>query len=130
MADENKTPEPKAGAQRQKRNEESTKKTNLIEKKKARFKALQESAKGEGSAKTSPMRTERAFENFRSPRNAKTYFADEPGSKYEGMAKEALEKQIKTIRSPSFKVLAKGGRAGYSVGGKAVRGVSKILLKK
>ena len=25
---------------------------------------------------------------------------------------------------------AKGGRAGYSVGGKAVRGVSKILLKK
>ena len=26
--------------------------------------------------------------------------------------------------------LKKGGRAGYSVGGKAVRGVSKILLKK
>ena len=25
---------------------------------------------------------------------------------------------------------AKGGRAGYSVGGKAFRGVSKILLKK
>ena len=25
---------------------------------------------------------------------------------------------------------SKGGRAGYSVGGKAVRGVSKILLKK
>ena len=25
---------------------------------------------------------------------------------------------------------AKGGRAGYSVGGKAIRGVSKILLKK
>ena len=25
---------------------------------------------------------------------------------------------------------SKGGRAGYSVGGKAIRGVSKILLKK
>ena len=25
---------------------------------------------------------------------------------------------------------AKGGRAGYSVGGKAIKGVSKILLKK
>ena len=24
---------------------------------------------------------------------------------------------------------AKGGRAGYSVGGKAIRGVSKILIK-
>ena len=31
---------------------------------------------------------------------------------------------------PSTKFLAKGGRAGYSVGGKAIKGVSKILLKK
>ena len=31
---------------------------------------------------------------------------------------------------PSTKLLAKGGRAGYSVGGKAIKGVSKILLKK
>jgi len=106
-----------AARARQKRNEESTKKTNLIEKKKARFKALQESARGEGSAKTSPMRTERAFDKFRNPRNAKTYFADEPGSKYEGMAKEALEKQIKAIRNPSFQVMAKGGRAGYKNAG-------------
>jgi hypothetical protein len=87
-----------AAKQRQKRDEESTKKTNLIEKKKAKFKALQESARGEGSAKTSPMRTERAFDKFRSPRNAKEYFADKPGSKYEGMAKEDLEEQIKAIR--------------------------------
>ena len=110
-----------AARQRRKRMEESTKKTNLIEKKKARFKALQESARGEGSAKTSPMRTERAFENFRSPRNAKIYFADEPGSKYEGMAKEKLEKQIETIRDPSFKMMAKGGRAGYKAGGKGCK---------
>jgi glutaredoxin 2 len=88
-----------AAKQRQKRDEESTKKTNLIEKKKARFKALQESARGEGSAKTSPMRTERAFDKFRSPRNAKEYFADKPGSKYEGMAKENLEEQTKAIET-------------------------------
>jgi hypothetical protein len=31
---------------------------------------------------------------------------------------------------PSTKFFAKGGRAGYSVGGKAIKGVSKILLKK
>jgi hypothetical protein len=114
-----------AAKQRQKRDEESTKKTNLIEKKKARFKALQESAIGEGSAKTSPMRTERAFDKFRSPRNAKEYFADKPGSKYEGMAKEDLEKQIKAIRNPSFKVMAKGGRVGFKNGSKGCKLATK-----
>ena len=34
-----------------------------------------------------------------------------------------MDTKIKTI------TLAKGGRAGYSVGGKAIRGVSKILIK-
>ena len=110
-----------AARARQKRMEESTKKTNLIEKKKAKFKALQESARGEGSAETSPMRTERAFEKFRSPKNAKTYFADRPGSKYEGMAKENLEKQIKVIRDPSFKMMAKGGRVGLKSGSKGCK---------
>ena len=114
-----------AAKQRQKRDEESTKKTNLIEKKKAKFKALQESARGEGSAKTSPMRTERAFDKFRSPRNAKEYFADKPGSKYEGMAKENLEKQIKAIRNPSFKVMAKGGRVGFKNGSKGCKLATK-----
>jgi len=114
-----------AAKQRQKRDEESTKKTNLIEKKKAIFKALQESARGEGSAKTSPMRTERAFDKFRSPRNAKEYFADKPGSKYEGMAKENLEKQIKAIRNPSFKVMAKGGRVGFKNGSKGCKLATK-----
>jgi len=123
-----------AAMQRRKRMEESTKKTNLIEKKKAKFKALQESARGEGSAKTSPMRTERAFEKFRSPRNAKTYFADRPGSKYEGMAKERLEKQIKTIRSPLFKIydmgMAKGGRAELKGGGICKRGMNRKAVGK
>jgi hypothetical protein len=114
-----------AAKQRQKRDEESTKKTNLIEKKKAKFKALQESARGEGSAKTSPMRTERAFDKFRSPRNAKEYFADKPGSKYEGMAKENLEEQIKAIRNPSFKVMAKGGRVGFKNGSKGCKLATK-----
>ena len=119
-----------AAMQRRKRMEESTKKTNLIEKKKARFKALQESARGEGSAKTSPMRTERAFEKFRSPTNAKTYFADRPGSKYEGMAKENLEKQIKVIRDPSFKMMAKGGRAMLRGGGICKKGMNKKAVGK
>ena len=114
-----------AAKQRQKRDEESTKKTNLIEKKKAKFKALQESARGEGSAKTSPMRTERAFDKFRSPRNAKEYFADKPGSKHEGMAKENLEEQIKAIRNPSFKVMAKGGRVGFKNGSKGCKLATK-----
>ncbi len=34
------------------------------------------------------------------------------------------------LDQPMFEKFSKGGRAGYSVGGKAIRGVSKILLKK
>jgi hypothetical protein len=71
------------------------------------------------------MRTERAFDKFRSPRNAKEYFADKPGSKYEGMAKENLEEQIKAIRNPSFKVMAKGGRVGFKNGSKGCKLATK-----
>ena len=35
-----------------------------------------------------------------------------------------MDTKIKTI------TMAKGGRAGYSVGGKATKGVSNILIKK
>ena len=34
------------------------------------------------------------------------------------------------LDQPMFEKRSKGGRAGYSVGGKAIKGVSKILLKK
>ena len=34
------------------------------------------------------------------------------------------------LDQPMFEKFSKGGRAGYSVGGKAIKGVSKILLKK
>ena len=40
---------------------------------------------------------------------------------------QTIGAKIRTETEGSF---AKGGRAGYSVGGKAIRGVSKILLKK
>ena len=40
-------------------------------------------------------------------------------------------KRKKTTEVPKYpKELKSGGRAGYSVGGKAIKGVSKILLKK
>ena len=46
-----------------------------------------------------------------------------------GSFKEVADK--KNDRGKVIKIELKGGgRAGYSVGGKAVRGVSKILLKK
>ena len=45
-----------------------------------------------------------------------------------GLTGERGDKAVKDFFKPLK--LAKGGRAGYSVGGKAIKGVSKILLKK
>ena len=42
----------------------------------------------------------------------------------------AAARAVKEVAQEAAIPMAKGGRAGYSVGGKAVRGVSKILLKK
>ena len=45
--------------------------------------------------------------------------------------KDYKTSNIQTRMSPGgYEKLKSGGRAGYSVGGKAIRGVSKILLKK
>ena len=42
-----------------------------------------------------------------------------------------FEREMNKDKAPNpFDLKAKGGRAGYSVGGKAIKGVSKILLKK
>ena len=44
--------------------------------------------------------------------------------------KKMKKKKNKNGNIEFVELKAKGGRAGYSVGGKAIRGVSKILLKK
>ena len=54
-----------------------------------------------------------------------------PANKHKSMKFEKMKKTTNSDGNIEFVELkAKGGRAGYSVGGKAVRGVSKILLKK
>ena len=54
-----------------------------------------------------------------------------PANKHKSLQ---LKKMKKTENSKGdieiVDLKAKGGRAGYSVGGKAIKGVSKILLKK
>ena len=46
------------------------------------------------------------------------------------MAKENLEKQIKVIRDPSFKMMAKGGRAMLRGGGICKKGMNKKAVGK
>jgi len=54
-----------------------------------------------------------------------------PANKHKSMQYQKMKKTTNSDGNIEFVELkAKGGRAGYSVGGKAVRGVSKILLKK
>jgi hypothetical protein len=54
-----------------------------------------------------------------------------PANKHKSMKFQKMKKTTNSDGNIDFVELkAKGGRAGYSVGGKAVRGVSKILLKK
>ena len=47
-----------------------------------------------------------------------------------GKSQEVFDEIKASRREAGRTTKAKGGRAGYSVGGKAIRGVSKILLKK
>ncbi len=98
---------------------------------KAKVSGLEESAKKGG------MRADRAFANFRRPEAAKKAalkgdfsknIKDANYYKSIGLTGERGDKAVKDFFKPLK--LAKGGRAGYSVGGKAIKGVSKILLKK
>tara|TARA_R110000751_G_C13464925_1_gene445906 strand:+ start:33 stop:497 length:465 start_codon:yes stop_codon:yes gene_type:complete len=66
---------------------------DLKNKTKARYAAMQETARDT----INPMKAERVFEKFKSPRNAKTFYANEPESKYEGMAPEAMNKRLDDI---------------------------------
>ena len=54
-----------------------------------------------------------------------------PANKHKSLKLKKMKKTKNSNGNIEFVDLkAKGGRAGYSVGGKAIRGVSKILLKK
>ena len=54
-----------------------------------------------------------------------------PANKHKGIKLKKMKKTEDSKGNIDFVDLkAKGGRAGYSVGGKAIKGVSKILLKK
>ena len=88
---------------------------DLKNKTKAKYAAMQETARDT----INPMKAERVFEKFRSPRNAKTFYANEPGSKYEGMASEAMNKRLDLIdkKPEMFKNLKGGGKAKLALRG-------------
>jgi hypothetical protein len=78
-------------------------KNNKIKQVKAKFAALKETARDE----LTPMKSDRVFSKYRRPDSAKEFYADEPGSKYEGMAKEAMKEKINY-----FKNMKQGGLTG------------------
>ena len=97
---------------------ENKKLNNKIKKIKSEFAALKETAKD----KLNPMKADRVFDKYRSPRNAKIFFANEPGSKYEGMADKAMERKIEvTKKNQNLVKMAKGGRAGFKSGSKGCK---------
>ena len=116
------TPGPKAGRpmtreeqpmtrEEQKEANKNKKLNNKIKKIKSEFAALKETARD----KLNPMKADRVFDKYRSPRNAKIFFANEPGSKYEGMADKAMERKIEVTKK-NQNLMAKGGRVGYKSG--------------
>ena len=92
------TPGPKAGRpmtrEEQKEANKNKKLNNKVKKIKSEFAALKETARD----KLNPMKADRVFDKYRSPRNAKIFFANEPGSKYEGMADKAMERKIEVTK--------------------------------
>ena len=82
--------------------------------------------KNKFNCERSPMEVNRVMSKLKSDAQAM-------GGDIKGMdeMKPLKGESMESFKSrPSTKLLAKGGRAGYSVGGKAIKGVSKILLKK
>lgn len=78
-------------------------KNNKIKQVKAKFAALKETARDE----LTPMKSDRVFSKFRRPDSAKEFYADKPGSKYEGLAKQAMKEKI-----DYFKKMKTGGLTG------------------
>ena len=111
---------PKAGRpmtrEEQKEANKNKKLNNKIKKIKSEFAALKETARD----KLNPMKADRVFDKQRSPRNAKIFFANEPGSKYEGMADKAMERKIEVTKK-NQNLMAKGGRAGFKSGSKGCK---------
>ena len=111
---------PKAGRpmtrEEQKEANKNKKLNNKVKKIKSEFAALKETARDE----LNPMKADRVFDKYRSPRNAKIFFANEPGSKYEGMADKAMERKIEVTKK-NQNLMAKGGRAGFKSGSKGCK---------
>ena len=78
-------------------------KNNKIKEVKAKYASLKETARDE----LTPMKSDRVFSKFRRPDSAKEFYADKPGSKYEGMAKEAMQNRINY-----YKNMKRGGLSG------------------
>ena len=98
---------------------------NKVKKIKSEFAALKETARD----KLNPMKADRVFDKYRSPRNAKIFFANEPGSKYEGMADKAMERKIEVTKK-NQNLMAKGGRAMLRGGGICKKGMNKKAVGK
>ena len=111
---------PKAGRpmtrEEQKEANKNKKLNNKVKKIKSEFAALKETARD----KLNPMKADRVFDKYRSPRNAKIFFANEPGSKYEGMADKAMERKIEVTKK-NQNLMAKGGRVGLKSGTKGCK---------
>ena len=114
------TPGPKAGRpmtrEEQKEANKNKNLNNKVKKIKSEFAALKETARD----KLNPMKADRVFDKYRSPRNAKIFFANEPGSKYEGMADKAMERKIEVTKK-NQNLMAKGGRVGLKSGSKGCK---------
>ena len=114
------TPGPRAGRpmtrEEQKEANKNKKLNNKVKKIKSEFAALKETARD----KLNPMKADRVFDKYRSPRNAKIFFANEPGSKYEGMADKAMKRKIEVTKK-NQNLMAKGGRAGFKSGSKGCK---------
>ena len=91
-------------------------KNNKIKQVKAKYASLKETARDE----LTPMKSDRVFSKFRNPEGAKEFYADKPGSKYEGMAKEAMQNRINY-----YKKMKTGGRASFRGGGMCKKGINK-----
>ena len=109
----------------QKEANKNKKLNNKVKKIKSEFAALKETARD----KLNPMKADRVFDKYRSPINAKIFFANEPGSKYEGMADKAMERKIEVTKK-NQNLMAKGGRAMLRGGGICKKGMNKKAVGK
>jgi hypothetical protein len=95
---------------------------NTINQVKAKYASLKETARDE----LTPMKSDRVFSKFRRPDSAKEFYADKSGSKYEGMAKDAMQNRINYHKN---KKMVGGMAKKYSVGGGADIGAEKKSMK-